>query len=95
MILMRLFSGNYFGGEVGTLSEALLTSVSWSDAIKAADSSRIYPIVNKDTGEFSGNIRPYNEYYLVAYLANMTSAFGSKVSHLQDISFLALKTLIC
>ena len=34
---------------------------------------RIFPIVNPNTGEFSGNIAPYNEYYLVAYLANTTA----------------------
>ena len=36
-------------------------------------SDRIFPVVNPNTGEFSGNIAPYNEYYLVAYLANMTA----------------------
>ena len=55
------------------MANILLESVNWSDAIKAADKPQIFPIVNAETGEFSGNIRPYNEYYLVAYLANLTS----------------------
>ena len=72
-------SGNYFGGDIATTANALLNSVKWSDAIKAADNPTIYPVVNSETGVFSGNIRPYNEYYLVAYLANLTSSVGSKV----------------
>ena len=71
--------GNYFGGDIATTANALLNSVKWSDAIKAADNPTIYPVVNSETGVFSGNIRPYNEYYLVAYLANLTSSVGSKV----------------
>ena len=79
LVLGALFAGNYFGGEVLEMSQQLLESVEWDDAIKAADKPTIFPIVNPNTGEFSGNIRPYNEYYLVAYLANLTSSFNSKV----------------
>ena len=79
LVLGALFAGNYFGGEIFEMSQQLLESVEWDDAIKAADKPPIFPIVNPETGEFSGGIRPYNEYYLVAYLANLTSSFNSKV----------------
>ena len=77
-----------------SLALQLRDATQWSDAIKAADNSRIYPTVNPNTGEFGGVIRcvfiievltinshqfrPYNEYFLVAYMANMTSDPGSK-----------------
>ena len=79
LVLGALFAGNYFGGEIFDMSQQLLQNVKWSDAIKAADNPRIFPIVNSETGEFKGTIYPYNEYYLVAYLANLTSTFDSKV----------------
>ena len=79
LVLGALFAGNYFGGEIFEMSQQLLLSVEWDDAIKAADNPRIYPKVNPETGVFSGTIMPYNEYYLVAYLANMTSPVNSKV----------------
>ena len=66
------------------MANMLLENVKWSDSIKAADNPRIFPIVNANTGEFSGNIRPYNEYYLVAYLANLTSPANSKVRPVKD-----------
>jgi len=80
LTLGALFAGNYFGGEVAALAEDLLGSVQWSDAIEAADSPRIFPVVNKDSGAMEGYIAPYNEYYMVAYLANMTSSPGSKAA---------------
>ena len=79
LVLGALFAGNYFGGETLDLAQQLLQNVQWSDAIKAPDKPRIFPIVNPNTGEFSGSIYPYNEYYLVAYLANLTSSFNTKV----------------
>lgn len=80
LVLGALFAGNYFGGEIIEMANVLLQSVSWSDAIKAADKPTIFPTVNSNTGEFKGNIRPYNEYYLVAYLANLTSSFNTKAN---------------
>ena len=65
------------------MANVLLQSVNWSDAIKAADKPRIFPVVNSKTGEFSGTIYPYNEYYLVAYLANLTSSFNTKVKKIE------------
>ena len=71
-VLGALFAGNYFGGEVTLLmlkhfliffyqvldlALQLRDATQWSDAIKAADNSRIYPVVNPDTGVFSGTIR--------------------------------------
>ena len=73
LVLGAIFAGNYFGGEVLKLATQLRDSVQWSNAIKAADNPRIYTEVNPNTGQFSGDIRPYNEYYLVAYLAMKTS----------------------
>jgi hypothetical protein len=80
LTLGALFAGNYFGGEVAALAQDLLESVQWSDAIEAADSPRIFPVVDKDSGAMGGYIGPYNEYYMVAYLANMTSRPGSKAA---------------
>ena len=79
-VLGAMFAGNYFGGEVMDLALQLVEATQWSDAIQAADNSRIYPVVDPDTGVFSGAIRPYNEYYLVALIANMTAAPGSKAN---------------
>merc|ERR1719348_1887981 len=62
------------------LARELRDSTQWSDAIKAADNPDIYPIVDEDTGAFRGTIRPYNEYYLVAYIANLTAEPGSKAN---------------
>ena len=60
---------------------------------------RIYPVVKPDTGEFSGTIDPYNEYYLVAYLANITSEeSNSKVRnfpHHSELKFLKVLLLGC
>ena len=40
-----------------SLALQLRDATQWSDAIKAADNSRIYPTVNPNTGEFGGVIR--------------------------------------
>ena len=79
-VLGALFAGNYFGGEVLNLALQLKEATKWSDALEASDSGRIYPVVDPETGVFSGVISPYNEYYLVAYMANMTSEAGSKAN---------------
>ena len=73
LVLGALFVGNYFGGEVLKLATQLRDSVQWSNAIKAANNPTIYSKVDPNTGQFFGDIRPYNEYYLVAYLAMKTS----------------------
>jgi len=66
--------------KVAALAQDLLHSVQWSDAIESADWPRIFSVVDKVSGDMAGYIAPYNEYYLVAYLANMTSPPGSKAS---------------
>ena len=43
--------------QVLALAQQLKEATAWSDAIMAADNSRIFPIVDPDTGEFSGAIR--------------------------------------
>eukprot|EP00040_Diaphanoeca_grandis_P043704 m.10021 g.10021 ORF g.10021 m.10021 type:complete len:430 (-) comp8069_c0_seq1:68-1357(-) len=73
MVLGARLAGNYFKGHALTLSQRLMVLVTWQDAIEAANSPTIFPVVNATTGVLSGNIRPYNEYYLVAYLAMLTS----------------------
>jgi len=73
LVLGANLAGNYFGGKVLVLATRLLTSVTWETAIESASSPTIYPVVNATTGEMSGNIRPYNEYYLVAYVAKLTT----------------------
>lgn len=81
MTMGALFAGNYFGGDVKVAAENLANKTSWSDAIKGAKNPTIFPVVNGDTGAMSGNIEPYNEYYLVSYLAKlMDSDPNSKAS---------------
>lgn len=82
LALGAIFAGNYFGGEASALASALVASVKWEDAIKGPDSPRIFSKVNKKNfvGEMRGTIYPYNEYYMVAYMANMTTAPGSNAS---------------
>ena len=87
LVLGAMFAGNYLGGEALELATELMSSVSWSDAIKSADSPTIYPVADEVTGEMSGNIRPYNEYYLVAYLAKINSDPGSKAEQYFETYF--------
>jgi hypothetical protein len=81
MAMGALFAGNFFGGEVQRLAQALSRSVSWSNAIKAADSPTIFPVVDKDSGKMSGNIRPFNEYYIVAYIAQLMEGAQIRDGH--------------
>ena len=92
--LISLFLGNYFGGDIATTANALLNSVKWSDAIKAADNPRIYPVVNSETGEFSGNISigylnpveltiQRNEYQSTVF--TRTTAELNSISHKQTV----------
>lgn len=87
VVLGAMFAGNYLGGEALELATELMSSVSWSDAIESADSPTIYPVADEVTGEMSGDIRPYNEYYLVAYLAKINSNPGSKAEQYFETYF--------
>ena len=78
MALGALFAGNYHGGQVHTAAQALAKNISWSAAIKAADDPTIFPLVNGTDGTLSGSIRPFNEYYLVAYLAQLLEPESDK-----------------
>ena len=69
LALGALFVGNYFGGNVSLAAHNLAKATAWSKAISAPTDPTIFPVVNGTTGHFSGNIRPYNEYFLVAYIA--------------------------
>ena len=69
----------YNQGEVLRLANSLRDSVDWSAAIKSSNEPQIFAQVDASTGELSGDIRPFNEYYLVAYLALITSGADSKV----------------
>jgi len=62
------------------LALQLRDATQWSDAIKNETNPRIYSKVNRNTGALKGNVWPFNEYYLVAYLANLTSPAGSKAN---------------
>ena len=72
-MLGGLFAGNYFGGEVGKLQGTVIfkqrewqgaalalqlrEATRWSEAVEAANSSRMYSVVDPETGELSGTIR--------------------------------------
>jgi len=79
-VLGALFAGNYFGGEVESLAAQLRDATQWSDAIEAGNLPGIVATVDYNTGAFAGDIRPFNEYYLVAYIANLTSPAGSEAN---------------
>lgn len=81
LVLGARLAGNYFGGEALALSTQLMQGVRWSAAIEAADQPTIYPVVNATTGAFSGSIRPYNEYFLVAYLAKLADPTGKGAAY--------------
>ena len=70
MAMGALFAANYFGGAVSQAAHSLVQLTNWTRAIRSASDPTIYPVVNRDTGEMSGNIRPYNEYFILAYLAH-------------------------
>ena len=53
---MQCIIKNFFQ-QVQSLALQLRDATQWSDAIKAADNSRIYPTINPNTGEFGGVIR--------------------------------------
>jgi len=79
-VLGALFAGNYFGGEVQSLALQLRDATQWSNAIEAGNLPGIVATVDYNTGAFGGDIRPFNEYYLVAYIANLTSPAGSEAN---------------
>ena len=79
LVLGALQAANYFGGEAAALAAQLRAAVRWSDAIYAADNAGLAATVDPGSGAHGGWVAPFNEYYLVAYLANMTEAAGSKV----------------
>jgi len=85
LIMGALFAGRYFGGEVDSAAWSLARNVSWSDALEGAESPRVFPVVDPSSGELSGTILPYNEYYIVAYLAQlMDPAADSKATRFFD-----------
>jgi len=95
LVLGALFAGNYFGPEVLKLATQLRGRAQWSNAIKAADNPTIYSKVDPNTGQFSGDILPYNEYYLVAYLAMKTSTDTESKVHKTTATWLNSKQWSC
>mmetsp|Transcript_12012 Transcript_12012/g.18967 ORF Transcript_12012/g.18967 Transcript_12012/m.18967 type:complete len:504 (+) Transcript_12012:122-1633(+) len=71
MAMGALFAGNYLGGVVQVAATKLASMTSWEDAIKSATEPTIWPVVNSTTGEFSGLIKPFNEYFIVAYIGKL------------------------
>eukprot|EP01048_Picozoa_sp_COSAG05_P011660 COSAG05_NODE_1114_length_5840_cov_2.676886_7_plen_405_part_00 len=71
MAMGALFAGNYFGGTVQAAAQKLVRTVRWSVAIEAGGGPTTYPTINGSTGVPGGNIRPYNEYFILSYLANI------------------------
>ncbi|CAE8585260.1 unnamed protein product [Polarella glacialis] len=66
MAMGALFAGNYLGGVVQVAATKLASMTSWEDAIKSATEPTIWPVVNSTTGEFSGLIKPFNEYFIAS-----------------------------
>merc|ERR1712137_427357 len=81
LFMGALFAGNYFGGYLRSTVERLAAKVKWSDSIDAAETPTIRPVADPDTGDMTGVINPYNEYYILAYIAkSMDSDPKSKAS---------------
>ena len=74
----RVFPPGAHATGPGAAAQALAKNISWSAAIKAADDPTIFPLVNGSDGTLSGSIRPFNEYYLVAYLAQLLEPESDK-----------------
>ena len=60
------------------LALRLRDATQWSNAIQAADFSRIYSKVYPDTGEFDGDIRYYGYYYELVTTLNCLNLFGGR-----------------
>lgn len=78
MVLGALFAGNYFGGYVQEQAQTLARGISWSDAIRDGLDPRVYTFSDA-AGSMSGSIKPFNEYFTLAYIAQlMDPTLGSK-----------------
>ena len=65
----NFFSKYYaYDNRIGALADRLLTTVNWKKAIQGLPDKGMYMISNGD-GTMSAVTAPYNEYYLLAYIA--------------------------
>ena len=77
-----LFAGKYFGGSLETEAQAYASAISWECCIASEDSPTLYALFDpkNKSGKavpgvcggdliFSGELKPFNEYFLVADLA--------------------------
>ena len=76
MVAGALFAGSFFGGEARVLANRIAEGVHWGAAIAGANDSTIFPVVDFATGRMTGTIRPYNEYFIVSYLASKYDRSG-------------------
>jgi len=68
LIMGSEFAGNYFGGEMRTLADQMFQNVNFQAAIDPDLKPKMYATVG-ETGMSGRFIAPYNEYYILAYLA--------------------------
>lgn len=64
-----LFASNYFGEDIVVRAEKLFALTDWQQAIDSASDPTMRTVVNPASGRLSGVLKPFNEYYIVAYLA--------------------------
>lgn len=81
-----LFAGNYYKGHVKATAYSLVKKTSWAASI-SQEGPVIHPTVDPATGVFGGIIRPYNEYYILAYLAKFLEQDNERAKAYFDTYF--------
>lgn len=79
MALGALFAANYFGGAVNQTAQLLVGNISWKAAIR---NETVIGKIDFERGNSSGGFKPFNEYYTVAYLADLFSGSSTEPSSL-------------
>jgi len=83
MALGALFASNYFGGAVSRSAFSLVHMTNWTAAIRSSTEPAIFSIYNSSTGQMSGGVRPFNEYFLVAYTAQLLDGSGTAKAYFE------------
>ena len=82
LMLGALFVGNYFGGQVQTKAAQLAAQVDWWRAFYGPDDPRIYLTTGNvgTEGTLTGSTSPFNEYFLVAYIARLHNSSNASTA---------------
>jgi hypothetical protein len=81
LVMGALFAANYFANAtLSATAQLLLTRTNWSYALAGAAEPTIYPVINATSGERSGRILPFNEYFIIAYIAQLAAPSPGSVA---------------